>query len=46
VLAWLISAAMALTGLMTTLVIGGVRRFSWGFYPASRSGAAIVVIPR
>ena len=44
VLAWMASVGMAVTGLATTLVIGGVRRFSWGFYPASRSGAAIVVI--
>ena len=42
--AWLICVAVAVIGLASGQIIGGVRRFSWGYYPASRPAAAAMLI--
>ena len=42
-LAWLASIAAAVAGLTTNAIMGGVRRFGWGWYPRSQPAAALVV---
>ncbi|HEV7237829.1 MAG TPA: PAS domain S-box protein [Thermoanaerobaculia bacterium] len=41
---WLLCAALIAIGLGTNLVIAGVRRFDWGFYPDSLPSAGFVVL--
>ena len=42
--AWLASAAVALAGVATERVFGGVRHFSWGWYPRSQDAAIFVLV--
>ncbi|HEX6085102.1 MAG TPA: PAS domain S-box protein [Thermoanaerobaculia bacterium] len=42
-LAWLFSIAAAIVGLSTNAIIGGVRRFAWGWFPRSQPAAALVL---
>jgi len=41
---WLTCAALVAVGVTTNIVIAGVRRFSWGFYPDSRPSAGFVLL--
>ena len=41
--AWLASIAAAAVGLSTNAIIGGVRRFAWGWYPRSQPAAMLIL---
>src|SRR5438093_2116729 len=42
VVAWLVAARLAVVTLTTDYLVGGVRRFWWGFYPTYNTGGRVL----